>query len=197
MIFHRLGLINKNQRGFTLIEILVALAITGLITGGITGTIFQVINGSARSSNHMTAVRQVQNAGYWLSHDGKMAQIVELAEGPLEENPVGTKFPLKLTWTDWDGTEHQVIYTLEVGGEPKQLQRQYLTCAAGGSPMGDETTIVAQFIDVSIDPDTGKPRTNCDFTGGKLVFTVTAAVGGDWQQASETRVYQVKPRPSS
>jgi len=74
MIFHRLGLINKNQRGVTLMGIIVAVAITGIIAGAATTTIFQVFSGNTRTSNHMTAVKQVQNAGYWISHDAQMAQ---------------------------------------------------------------------------------------------------------------------------
>ena len=185
MIFHRLGVINKDQKGFGLVELIVALAITGLITGGITMSIFQVFDINTRSNNHMTAVRQVQNAGYWISHDTQMAQIVELEwQG---ETPVGSKFPLKLTWTDWDGTEHQVIYTLEnMTGEAKQLKRSH--SVNGGEP---SETIVAQYL------VPGLALTHLDFNGGKLTLMITATVGGGWKEASETRVYEVIPRPGS
>jgi len=170
MIFHRLGLIHKNQRGFTLVELLVAIAITGLITGGITMTIFQVFAGNARTSNHMTAVRQVQNAGYWISHDAQMARGVVITGV--------SGFPLTLTWTEYvSGDEHQVVYTL-VGD---QLQREHYTNRAT-NPDPDATAIVAQYIDSA--------NTSCAFSGGSAfslpdgdvtvdVFTITDAVGGD------------------
>ncbi len=170
-------LINKSQRGFTLIELLVAIAITGLITGGLTMTIFQVLTGNARTSNHMTAVRQVQNAGYWVSRDAQMAQSVE-----PDPDPDG--FPLTLTWTDWDGDGYQVVYTLV----DDKLQREHYT-NRDIYPNPDATTLVAQYID----PEPAK--TNCDFAGGVLTLTVTASLGGDWQEASETRIYEVVPRP--
>jgi len=92
-----------------MIELVIAIAITGLITGGITMGIFQVIDMNARTSNHMTAVNQVQNAGYWVSLDAQMAQSVNAAGA--------SGFPLTFTWTDWNGDEYQVDYTLEdVGG---------------------------------------------------------------------------------
>lgn len=139
MTFHRLGLINKDQRGFTLIELLIAIAITGLVTGGITGAIFQVFAVNARTSNHMTAVRQVQNAGYWVSHDVQMAQSVVIT---------GVS-GLCLTWTDWDGTINEVTYTIV----DSELKRSH--SINGEAPT---ETIVAQFID----PD----NTKFEFTGG-------------------------------
>ncbi len=39
MMFHRLRLINKNQLGFTLIELVMAIAISTVITGAITSTL--------------------------------------------------------------------------------------------------------------------------------------------------------------
>jgi prepilin-type N-terminal cleavage/methylation domain-containing protein len=165
-------LLHKNQRGFTLIELLIAITIIGLITSGITMTIFQVISESARSTNHMLAVRQVQNAGYWVSHDAQMARTVTLG--------VGNGFPLTLTWIEWgeDGDEYEVVYTLE----DNKLQRSY-SVNDGDS----ETAIVAEFIVID----------EIEFTGGgELTLRVTATVGTDSLEASETRTYEVIPRPN-
>jgi len=177
-------LFHKSQTGFTLIELMLAIAISGIITGGITATIFQVFDGSARTNNHMTAVRQVQNAGYWVSHDAQMAQHVYLEWGG--ETPVGSKFPLRLTWTDWDDKdEHEVIYTLEPHGEPKLLQREHVIRDAGGVVIKDEVAIIAQFIDPDLTkvewaisssftlPDQGDAFT---ITGGAVASSGTITV---------------------
>ena len=74
--------LNKDQRGLTLVELLIAILLTGLITGGITMTIFQVFNLNTRTSNHMTAVRQVQHAGFWVSPDVQMAQPEKIDDNP-------------------------------------------------------------------------------------------------------------------
>ncbi len=173
-------LLHKNQRGFTFIELIIAIAITGIITGGITMTISQVFSGNTRSSNHMIAVRQVQNTGYWLSRDTQMAQNVVPDSGV-------SGFPLTLTWTDWDGDEYRVVYTLLVDNE---LQREHYTnYDPVTNPDPDITTIVAQYID----PD----NTNCVFTGGELIVTVTATAGSGGYERSEARVYRITPRPGS
>jgi len=185
MMFHKLGLINKNQRGFTLIELMVVIAITGFVTSGATMAILQVINGSARTNNHMTAVRQVQNAGYWVSRDVHMVQ-------NIVADPTGGGFPLTLTWTDWgNNEEHQVVYTLldMPSGGLKNLQRSH---SSNGIT---ETIIIAQFIDPTVKD--GEPQTKCEPTNGSLVFTVTATVGGGSQGQSETRIYEIVPRPGS
>jgi len=188
-------LIHNNQRGFTLIEVVLAIALTGIITGGITMSIFQVFDGNTRTSNHMIAVRQVQNAGYWISHDAQMAQSVELEwQG---ETPVGTKFPLNLTWTEWDGTSHQVVYTLIMPGSPKQLERQHLTYDTDGNEIGNETTIVAQYINPGLgNTSLDSTDSNGDGIIDKLILKITAKVGTGSQEASETRVYEITPRPN-
>ncbi len=181
MILRRLGLIYKNQRGFTLIELIIAIAITGIVTGGITITMFQIFSGNARASNHMTAVRQVQNAGYWLSRDTQMAQNVAPDSGV-------SGFPLTLIWTDWDGDEYRVVYTLLAD----ELQREHYTnYDPVTNPDPDVTTIVAQYI--NSDPT----KTKCELAAGELVVTVTASVGSGSQERSEARVYRIIPRPGS
>jgi len=178
MIFHKLRLINKNQLGFTLFELLIALAISGVITGAITSSIIQVITGNLRTSNHMTAVRQVQDAGYWVSYDAHMAQeepaIVNNGDGELES--------ITLTWTKWDtGEVHQVAYTLEGAGEVRELWRDD----------NGQRSLVARFID----PDPAKTSCVWDDDVHTLTFTVTATVGaGSAQEQSETRVYKIVPR---
>ncbi len=43
-MFHRLGLTKTSQRGFSLIEVLIAVAVTSLIGGTAAMGIFQVFN---------------------------------------------------------------------------------------------------------------------------------------------------------
>ncbi len=180
MILARLERIIKSQRGFTLIELLVALAITGLLASGLGMTIFQILSGNAQSSSQMTVVRQVQNAGYWISQDALMAQSVDT------DDDIGTPELelVTLTWTEFgtDGDEHQVVYTLV----SDRLKREHYTNRAE-TLNPDATTFIAQYITL-IQVTRG--------AGGKLTLEVTATVTG-YRSAEETRTYEIIPRPNA
>jgi prepilin-type N-terminal cleavage/methylation domain-containing protein len=176
MIFNRLRKLNKNQGGFTLLELALAMAIGGIIASAITMTMFQIFDSSSRTSNHMTVVRQVQSAGYWVSNDVQMAQ--GIAPEPL---PDTDGLPLVLNWTKWDGTAHKVTYELQ----GTDFVRRYHST---GHP--DEDMTIAQFVSsVEVGP---RP-----YTGGKITFTVTATLGAGSSAQTETRIYEVTPRPGS
>ena len=182
MMFHSLKSINKNQRGFTLIELIVAIAITGIIVGGIVLAIFHVFDVNALSSNHMKAVRQVQNAGYWMNHDVQMAQSVVPTADPDVDG-----FPLEVSWWEWgttaagDNILHEVTYTLD----GSDFKRSYWRSDT------EETSeiVVARYIDsIEVAPKL--------FTvGDSLTLTVTAEVATWPQLARESRVYEIIPRP--
>jgi len=182
-MLHRLRLLDRNQRGFTIVELLIAFTVAALVAIGVTTGVFQIVTGNTRTSNHMNAVRQVQEAGYWVSHDTQMAQDVNT------DNLTGPEI-LKLTWVEWDNSnEHQVVYSLtNMNGGLKQLEKQYLIYDVDENLLDSITSIVAQFIDPEL--------TSCSFIDNELIFTVTATVGSGSQRGSETRVYEISPRPT-
>ena len=172
MIFRKLGWIIKGQRGFTLIEVIATLAITGLICLGANTTIIQVLTQSAKNSDYTTASRHTMNAVYWVSRDAHMSQTME---------PNGaTGFPLTLSWTEWDNSQHQVTYSIE----DDKLRRSY--SIDGGGP---SQTLVAQYI------NTVSENTTCEFANGMLTLRVTATVGEGSHALSVTKVREITPRP--
>lgn len=173
-------LVQKDQRGFTLLELLVALPIAALVVAATTGAIFQVSN-STRASNYMFAYRQVQTSGYWVSHDAIQAQTI--TTGP------NAGFPLVLSWTDWDDNDvHVVDYSLQdmSSGDLDYVQRKEILNGDVGNPI---ITVVSEYIDPN--NSSFAPISHELASGETLTFTVKAQVG----QQNATRTYEIKPRP--
>jgi prepilin-type N-terminal cleavage/methylation domain-containing protein len=59
----------RKQVGFTLVEMLIAVAISGLIVAALSGTILQLFKNTQSNSNEMTAIRNLDSAGSWFVRD--------------------------------------------------------------------------------------------------------------------------------
>ncbi len=176
MKFCKLRSQNKDQRGFTIVELLVALTIIGFVASGAAMAISQMLSVHASATNRVAAIREVQNAGYWVSHDAHMAQSISDEDDPLT---TGVEELLVLNWVEWDGNTNEVTYTIVDGELIRTLVRNGDTI---------EST-VAQFIKYS------ETSFVLDENDRFLTATLTAEVGG-FEQASETRVYEIIPRPN-
>ena len=175
----QLKAIIKKQVGLTLIELIIALAITGIVTASTTMVVFQVFDGEARANNHLDAISHVQNAGREISRDASMAQAIIL---PEEGDADG--LPLTMVWNEWDSSaEHQAQYLIE----DNVLKRKHYE-------NGDEMETYTFEHVISIDPDTEELVTF--FDDDTFTFALTASVGIGSQRISVTREYRTAPRPS-
>jgi prepilin-type N-terminal cleavage/methylation domain-containing protein len=189
----------RSERGFTLIEVLVVIAIVAIISAAATMSTFQVFNVTRRSNDHMVTIRQVQNAGYWISRDALMAENI------VVDNQTPSNF-LVLTWTEWSyepggvSTYHEVTYSIEVlPDEIPKIWREHSTYDADQEPIESEQTLIAEYIYYdSEDPEnhtdteaTYEPPDEAPDQAPVLTVQITSSLG----EASETREYRVLPRP--
>ena len=163
--------ITGHEKGFTLVEVLVALAILGSIAGVMAMTVSQTITGSERSNNQATVLNQVQNAGYWIVRDAQMAELV----GSNPQKVVSFK------WWDWSGGArklNKIDYTLE----DNELIRTFKKHEGEGEESGAEKIemMVAMYID----------QVGCTYVDELLKVSITACFG----EASLTKEYEVNPR---
>ena len=184
MILRKLSSINRSQKGFTFIEMIVAIAISSAIGGGLLLSIYQTSSYQAMDKARMICVKQLENAIHYIVRDAQMAQKVTLAGD--DDN-----FPLVLSWTEWDVTsteyEHVVTYTLKGSGS-SELERQHLAYDVSGTETKNELNVVARYIE----PDSAK--TNCEYVGGVLNLELTATMTGFPKEISETRDVEVLRR---
>lgn len=64
----------KGQSGMTLTEMIIAVAITGIIVVFLGVAIFQIVKVSAYGNDELTALHEMQNAAYWFNLDGQGAK---------------------------------------------------------------------------------------------------------------------------
>lgn len=173
MIFRKIKLFSKNEAGFTLIEVIVSLAITGFIGVGITMSIFQLLNQTTRNSDYTTASRNAMNAIYWIGRDAQMAQVITGVAGFPGTNS------LSLSWEDWNNVSHNATYSLSNGA----LIRTYEV-----DNQSTETRI-AEYISGN------STKTYCTSDNGTLILTITSSVGEGSKIIDVTRVREMTARP--
>jgi len=167
MKMKKLKKLKRGEKGFTLLELIIAIALTGIVAAAITMLISQTFTGSTRNSNHMVAVRRVQEAGYWVSLYTYMAQDMTITGD--------SGFPLILDWIDFDtGERHKVEFSLD----SSDLRGSY---SVDGVPDEEKTGKIPVFE--FINPD----KTNCQVSGGSAfslpdsdyAFTITGGETND------------------
>jgi prepilin-type N-terminal cleavage/methylation domain-containing protein len=166
-----------SQKGFTLLELLIAMSIMVIASVAAGAGIFQIFQNNDRNNDRNVAITQLENASYWISHDVLMAQVVDTS---------GPEF-FSANWTEYEsGDMYDVIYTFADmdEGDYKKLFR---TQSINGT---DNTT---RLVAESINSDPSK--TICSFTDGTFYLTITVTAGQGGLTQSETRTYEIIPRP--
>jgi prepilin-type N-terminal cleavage/methylation domain-containing protein len=166
-----LGFLSKNkqlrQKGMTLIELLVALAITGLLVTGISVSISQVISVNSANSSRMRAIKEIE-----VSIDSMRKDILSGLQ--ISVNDSDTDF-LVSNWTEWDSpTAYNVRYSWN--STTHQLSR-----------LPSEGTLNVFAKNIASRPLISK------LVNGNLSITIEATVEG-YKSATETRTFEVKPR---
>jgi prepilin-type N-terminal cleavage/methylation domain-containing protein len=172
----------KGEKGYTLLELIVATTIIVTITGAASIAIFQVSKGTEVNNIHLTAVRQVQNAGYWICRDARMAQSIET------DNLTPPNF-LVCNWREWDEDNEEIFHTAtyffaDLADGTGKLQRTHWSSAG----VNQQTLIAEHIYYAPGDPDTSQ----ASYQAPVLTLQLTSLV----DDAMEMREYRIKHRPN-
>jgi hypothetical protein len=63
----------KRQSGATMVELITAVAITGIIVAFLGTAIYHILTVSEYGNDEFTALHELQNAAYWFNKDGQEA----------------------------------------------------------------------------------------------------------------------------
>jgi prepilin-type N-terminal cleavage/methylation domain-containing protein len=130
-----------SQLGFTMVELLVAIAISGVIVVGSLMLLSRIITVSDENRNKTTASQEVQYVGFWISEDIIQAQTITLGD------PV-TGFPLTVWWLDTgNDAEHTVIYSLEGPQDGLyKIEREKWIYQPGPGNVSQGKTLVGKYL---------------------------------------------------
>jgi len=64
----------KGERGYTLVETLIAIAITGFLVTVLGLAVQKVVTVPEQGNDHIDALHAIQNAAHWVSLDGQTAK---------------------------------------------------------------------------------------------------------------------------
>jgi prepilin-type N-terminal cleavage/methylation domain-containing protein len=175
--------VRNGEKGYTLIELIVATTIIVIITGAASITIFQVSKGTELNNTHLTAVRQVQNAGYWISRDARMAQSMET------DNLTPPNF-LVFNWREWDDDNEEIFHTstyffADLTDGIGKLKRTHWSSAGV-----NQQTLIAEHIYYA--PGDPQDTSQASYQAPVLTLQLTSLV----DDVMEMREYRIKHRPN-
>ncbi len=110
-------MIKLQQRGFTLVEMLISIGILAIVAPLLALALFQILTFTERSRAGFEAQADTRNAAGWMSQDIVMA--TDYID--LDKVDCGVAQQAKFTWTDLYADRdlyHEVTYCLEQTGPP-------------------------------------------------------------------------------
>jgi type II secretory pathway component PulJ len=134
----------KGEKGFTFIEVLIAVSCSALLAIGAGMTTMQILTSSRQNNDWNIAVRQAQSVGQQVSQDALMVNTIDIGDDAGTED---VEF-ISLFWKDWENGDTYNTYYLWFDSEDslKELKRRQVSHDINGVITGDSTALVATNI---------------------------------------------------
>jgi prepilin-type N-terminal cleavage/methylation domain-containing protein len=128
----------KGQQGFTLVELLIATAIMGVIFSGLGEALHQVVTIPEYGNDRLTALHELQNVAHWVNLDGQMAQSATGGDELVLTMPNNSSIIYILDGTNLVRGAGDVIWTIakNITSINFSIQDRYITMNITSSPAG-------------------------------------------------------------
>ena len=178
----------RNEFGWTMIELIVAIAVSALIVGGTVVLLRQTVMVGSEHRHKTMANLQVQYVGFWISEDVMQAQTLEIGESP----EVDGKF-LTVGWIDSDGAYNEVLYEV-IDMEDNGLWRLTRTHTIEVDEVEENlgTASVGEYLDPG---STSCQKMEYEEEGEpKYLSSLILEVTADCGDGEATSTYEIHPR---
>jgi prepilin-type N-terminal cleavage/methylation domain-containing protein len=164
-------MMKKGQKGFTLLELVVGVAIMAIVVGGIGSTMVTLLLNYDRVSGQNTVLPQIQSTGYWVSRDVQTARTV--TPGPYQGFPITMSIPIDQE----ESNDYHVGYYLVNGTLTRKMFDSSMTLLYATHIADYIYNVDTAFVTVS---------------GNTSFHQLTVSAKKDKEEV--TRVYQVSQR---
>jgi len=177
------------QAGFTLIEMVVVLAISSFIMTGIVLSLYQIMVLGKDVREDMRSTQFVQNTGSWISRDLLMSQEIQSGDNPLTaQNETITLYWTSASYKDASNNDWIDYYEVSYYLDGLELRRKEHVTTKVYSPNGSLIeTAENQGIALISDNITDFSVNSENIT---LILSITALVG----DSQTVQTYEIFPR---
>lgn len=144
------------QKGFTMIELVASLGVTGMILTAAASFYFYEVRGVSTIKASVAASQDIGNAGRLISSDAMMAKSSDLVDGAASVDT------LTLTWTEWyklAATPHTSTYWLSGSELKRDYDGMVSTAARDISSIAFSQADRVITVVISATPSTSPPHT--------------------------------------
>ncbi len=128
----------KGQEGVTLVELLVAVAVTGIIVVFLGTAIYQIITITEYGNDRLTAMHELQNAAHWFNLDGQRASTANVNGDLLLTISANNSITYSLAGTELHRTAggNQMTLARNISSADFAVQNRVITMSLTSSPEG-------------------------------------------------------------
>ena len=128
----------KREKGFSLVELVVATAISGLVISGLGTAIYQILTVTEYGNDKLTAAHELQNAAHWFSLDGQRANTASGGSGLVLTLPDNSSVTYAVVGTELRRTAggSSIALAQNITGADFSVENRIITMTVTSSPEG-------------------------------------------------------------
>lgn len=131
----------NGQKGFTMVELVVAVAITGMIVGFLGTAVYQITTVTEYGNDRLTALHELQNSAYWFNLDGQQAVSASTDSGLLLTISESTSITYALAGSELRRTsgENQMVLARNISSANFSINNRIITMSLTSTPEGRDS----------------------------------------------------------
>jgi prepilin-type N-terminal cleavage/methylation domain-containing protein len=144
----------KGERGYTLVEMLIAIAITGCIAAVTSVIVRQVVTVPEQGNAHVDALHALQSAAHWVSLDGQTAKSASGGSSLILALPDSSNITYAISGSSLQRTSDNVTRTVaeDISSVIFSVQGRVITMSITATPGNRWSVSENQTYEITMRP---------------------------------------------